>query len=84
MLPLDIEYYLWYHPSMTTKKKKEGKMLMDKKFTITTNQEFIDAVSKARWVLKMNQSELIRNAVYEYLDKHLPKEVKEEILRKGR
>jgi hypothetical protein len=63
--------------------KKGDKVLMDRKFTITTSQEFIDAVSEARWVLKMNQSELIRNAVYEYLEKHLPKEVKDKILKKG-
>ncbi|MGE5446223.1 MAG: hypothetical protein ACM3SR_16780 [Ignavibacteriales bacterium] len=56
---------------------------MNRRFTITTSQEFIDAVSEARWNLKMNQSELIRNAVYEYLEKHLPREVKDKILKKG-
>ena len=56
---------------------------MDRKFTITTSQEFIDALSEARWVLKMNQSELIRKAVYEYLEKHLPKDAKDKILKKG-
>lgn len=64
--------------------KKQGeKTLMNRRFTITTSQEFIDAVSEARWVLKMNQSELIRNAVCDYLEKHLPKEVKDKILKKG-
>lgn len=56
---------------------------MNRRFTITTSQEFIDAVSEARWVLKMNQSELVRNSVYEYLEKHLPKETKDKILKKG-
>ncbi len=63
--------------------KKADRVLMDRKFTITTSQEFIDALSEARWVLKMNQSELIRNSVYEYLEKHLPKDVKHKILKKG-
>ncbi len=64
--------------------QKQGeKTLMNRRFTITTSQEFIDAVSEARWALKINQSELIRNAVYEYLEKHLPKEVKDKILKKG-
>ncbi len=67
---------------MGTKKKGE-KTLMNRRFTITTSQEFIDAVSEARWALKMNQSELIRNAVYEYLEKYLPKEAKDKILKKG-
>ena len=69
---------------MTTKKKSEVKTLMNRRFTITTSQEFIDAVSEARWYLKKNQSQLIRDAVMEYLERHLPKEVKEEILKKGR
>jgi hypothetical protein len=68
---------------MTTKKKGE-KTLMNRRFTITTSQEFIDAVSEARWTLKMNQSELLRNAVYEYLEKHLPKDAKDKILKKER
>jgi hypothetical protein len=67
---------------MTSKKKGE-KTLMNRRFTITTSQEFIDAVSEARWVLKMNQSELIRNSVYEYLEKYLPKDAKDKILKKG-
>ncbi len=57
---------------------------MDKAMTFTTSQEFIDLVEKAHWKLEKTKSELIRDAVYEYLEKHLQKEVKEEILKKGR
>ncbi len=57
---------------------------MDKAMTFTTSKEFIDLVEKAHWKLEQTKSELIRDAVYEYLEKHLPKEVRGEILKKGR
>ena len=65
------------------KSKKVKKILMNKKFTFTTSQEFIDILSEARWALKRNQAQLIRDSVMEYLERHLPKDAKEKILKKG-
>jgi metal-responsive CopG/Arc/MetJ family transcriptional regulator len=62
---------------------KGGKSKMDKAMTFTTSKEFIDIVEKAHWKLEKSKSELIRDAVIEYLEKHLPKEVREEIMKKG-
>ncbi len=56
---------------------------MDKAMTFTTSKEFIDIVEKAHWKLEKTKSELIRDAVIEYLERHLSKEVREEILKKG-
>ncbi len=52
--------------------------------TFTTSKEFIDIVEKAHWKVEKTKSELIRDAVMEYLERHLSKEVREEILKKGR
>ncbi len=56
---------------------------MDKAMTFTTSEEFIEIVEKAHWKLEKTKSELIRDAVMEYLERHLSKEVREEILKKG-
>lgn len=56
---------------------------MDKAITFTASREFIDIVEKAHWKLEKTKSELMRDAVIEYLERHLPKEVREEILKKG-
>ena len=72
---------MWY--IITMKLRKGGKSKMDKAMTFTTNKEFIDVVEKAHWKLEKTKSELIRDAVMEYLERYLSKEVKEEILKKG-
>ncbi len=56
---------------------------MDKAMTFTTSKEFIEIVDQAHWKLEKTKSELIRDAVMEYLERHLPKEVREEIVKKG-
>ena len=63
---------------------KGVKSKMDKAMTFTTNKEFINILNKAHWKLEKTKSELIRDAVMDYLERHLPKEVMEEILKKGR
>jgi hypothetical protein len=62
---------------------KGGKSKMDKAMTFTTSKEFIVIVEKAHWKLEKTKSELIRDAVMKYLERHLPKDVREEILKKG-
>ncbi len=63
--------------------KKGGKSKIDKAMSFTTSKEFIDIIEKAHWKLEKSKSELIRDAIIEYLEKHLPKEVREEIMKKG-
>lgn len=62
---------------------KGGTSKMDKAVTFMASQEFISILTKAHWKLEKNKSELIRDAVMEHLEKHLPKEVKGKILKKG-
>jgi len=64
-------------------KDRERKKLMNKTFTFTTSQDFLDILSEARWHLKMSQSELIRKAVKYYLERELPKKVRNKILKTG-
>ena len=60
---------------------KAKKIKLDKKFTFTTSQEFLNILSESRWYVKKTQAELIRDAVMEYLEKHLPKDIKTKILK---
>jgi len=61
-------------------KKSEGKM--DKAIYVVATQEFVDMLNESQWYLKMKPSEIVREAITEYLQKHLPKEAKK-ILIKG-
>jgi len=60
---------------------KSKKIKLDKKFTFTASEEFLNILSESRWYLKKTQSELIRDAVMEYLRIHLPKDIKTKILK---
>jgi len=60
---------------------KSKKIKLDKKFTFTASKEFLNILSESRWYLKKTQSELIRDAVMEYLRIHLPKDIKTKILK---
>ncbi len=41
-------------------------------------------LNQSQWHLQKRPAQITREAVIEYLERHLPKEVKEEILKKGR
>ena len=60
---------------------KSKKIKLDKKFTFTASEEFLNILSESRWYLKKTQAELIRDAVMEYLEKHLPKDIKTKIFK---
>jgi len=60
---------------------KSKKIKLDKKFTFTASEEFLNILSESRWHLKKTQSELIRDAVMAYLRIHLPKDIKTKILK---
>jgi len=63
---------------------KSKKIKLDKKFTFTASEEFLNILSESRWYLKKTQAEVIRDAVLEYLDRHLPKDIKNKILKGGK
>ena len=57
---------------------------MEKAIYVKAPKEFVDMLNQSQWHLKMRPAQIVREAVCEYLERHLPKEVKEEILKKGR
>jgi len=56
---------------------------MEKAIYVKAPKEFVDMLNQSQWHLKMRPAQIVREAVVEYLERHLPKEVKEEILKKG-
>ncbi len=65
------------------KEKKRSKP-MEKAIYVKAPQELVEILNESQWHLKKRPAQIVREALLEYLEKHLPKEVKEEILRKGR
>jgi len=73
-----------YINNMIQKKPKRGRKPMEKAIYVKAPKEFVEMLNQSQWHLKMRPAQIVREAVIEYLEKHLPKEVKEEILKKGR
>jgi len=61
---------------------KESEAKMDKAIYVKATQEFVDMLNESQWYLKKKPSMIVREAITEYLEKHLPKEGKK-ILIKG-
>jgi hypothetical protein len=66
------------------KQKKIGKKPMEKALYVKAPKEFMEMLNQSQWYLQKRPAQIVREAVIEYLERHLPKEVKEEILKKGR
>lgn len=47
---------------------------MDQAYTFRASKPFMRALNKSKWILQMDMSDIIREAVHEYLKKHLPKD----------
>ncbi|MGE5444048.1 MAG: hypothetical protein ACM3SR_05510 [Ignavibacteriales bacterium] len=56
---------------------------MEKAIYVKAPAEFVEMLHQSQWYLKMRPAQIVREAIIEYLEKHLPKEIKEEILKKG-
>jgi len=56
---------------------------MEKAIYVKASNEFVEMLNQSQWHLKMRPAQIVREAVIEYLERHLPKEVKEEMLKKG-
>jgi Arc/MetJ-type ribon-helix-helix transcriptional regulator len=63
---------------MTRKLKGERKP-MEKLFNLRMPKEFIEALDEAKWTLRKSMSELVREAIIEYLERHLPEESLEKV-----
>jgi hypothetical protein len=65
-------------------KQKKGRKPMEKAIYVKAPQELVDMLNESQWHLKMRPAQIVREALLEYLEKHLPKDAKETILKKGR
>ena len=65
------------------KKTNTRKETLDKAIYVKASQEFVDMLNESQWHLRMKPAQIVREAVVEYLKRHLPKEAKSKLL-KGR
>ena len=72
-----------YINNMIQKKPMRGRKPMEKAIYVKATKDFVEMLNQSQWHLKMRPAQIVREAVIEYLERHLPKEIKEEILRKG-
>ncbi len=67
---------------MVTKKKiTEKKETLDKAIYVKASQEFVDMLNESQWHLRMKPAQIVREAVIEYLKRHLPKDAKSKLLK---
>jgi len=64
-------------------KTNKEKVLMNKAIYVKATEDFVQMLNDSQWYLKMKPAEIVRQAIKEYLKKHLPKEAKNKILKKG-
>jgi hypothetical protein len=64
-------------------KQEKKKKPMEKAIYVKAPAEFVEMLNEAQWYLKMRPSQIVRKSVIEYLEKHLPKEVREKIIKKS-
>lgn len=68
--------------NMATKKKiTEKKETLDKAIYVKASQEFVDMLNESQWHLRMKPAQIVREAVVEYLKRHLPKDAKSKLLK---
>ncbi|GBD40085.1 hypothetical protein HRbin37_02374 [bacterium HR37] len=63
------------------KGKKKSKP-MEKAIYVKASKEFVNMLNQSQWYLKMRPAQIVREAVVEYLERHLPKDVRDKILKK--
>lgn len=54
----------------------KGKNPMNERITFYLSKDLFNALQEARFDLRLERSDLIREAILEYLDKKLPREAK--------
>ena len=70
--------------ALSAMKKSKQVKPMEKAIYVKAPAEFVEMLHQTQWYLKMRPAQIVREAIIEYLEKHLSKEIKEEILKKGR
>jgi len=67
---------------MVTKKKTTSKKeTLDKAIYVKASQGFVDMLNESQWHLRMKPAQIVREAVIEYLKRHLPKDAKSKLLK---
>jgi len=70
---------------MATKKKSPVKKeTLDKAIYVKASQEFVDTLNESQWHLRMKPAQIVREAVIEYLKRHLPKDAKDKLLKNSK
>ena len=60
----------------TRKKTNSKKETLNKAIYVKASQEFVDMLNESQWHLRMKPAQIVREAVLEYLKRHLPKDIK--------
>jgi len=70
---------------MATKKKNPVKKeTLDKAIYVKASQEFVDMLNESQWHLRMKPAQIVREAVIEYLKRHLPKDAKDKLFKNSK
>ena len=65
----------------TRKKESKRKETLEKAIYVKASQEFVDMLNDSQWHLQMRPAQIVREAVVEYLKRHLPKEARAKYVR---
>lgn len=57
---------------------------MEKAIYVKAPKEFVEMLNQSQWHLKMRPAQIVREAVIEYLEKHLPREARDKIFKEVR
>ncbi|MEQ9617961.1 MAG: hypothetical protein RIG61_02175 [Deltaproteobacteria bacterium] len=68
---------------VTKKKEKKKKETLEKAIYVKASQEFVDMLNDSQWHLHMRPAQIVREAVVEYLKRHLPKEARDKYFKTG-
>jgi len=68
--------------NMATRKKTSSKKeTLDKAIYVKASQEFVDMLNESQWHLRMKPAQIVREAVLEYLKRHLPRDIKAKLIK---
>jgi flagellar motor component MotA len=60
-------------------RKPLGDKKMEKIFSMRVSAKFLDALEEAKWTLRKSMTDIVRESIVEYLERHLPKEALEKV-----
>lgn len=68
----------------TQKKETKKKETLEKAIYVKASKEFVEMLNESQWHLQMRPAQIVREAVIEYLKRHLPKDAKQKVLKIGK